>query len=138
VTETKNSKSRRWGRTEIVLVVVLLAVVAVVGAWVAIGKGARLPEFSMPADHEVSASDSEWLRCAAETIERHPQPLGAQNGFVIELSNGEWLVRGRWADRRVEVDNGDLLYGSPGSADSRRMPLDCPAVSPSGSVETPP
>jgi hypothetical protein len=115
-----------------VLVAVLLVVLVTAGVWVAVGKGARLPKFSLPADHGVTASDSEWLRCAAETVERHPQPVGAQNGFVIEFSGGEWLLRGRWADKRIEVDGGDLLYASPGSEDSRRMPLDCPSVSTSG------
>jgi hypothetical protein len=120
------------------VVAVLLVILVGVGVWVAVGKGVRLPKFSLPADHGVSASDPQWLRCAAETIERHPQPLGAQNGFVIEFSDGQWLVRGRWADKRVEVKNGTLLYASPGSADSRRMPVDCPGVSPSGTAETPP
>jgi hypothetical protein len=114
------------------LFVVFLVALVAAGVSVAVGKGVRLPKFSLPADHGVTASDPEWLRCAAETIERHPQPLGAQSGFLLEFSDGEWLVRGRWADKRVEVQGGDLLYASPGSTDSRRMPLDCPDVSASG------
>jgi hypothetical protein len=115
-----------------VVTAALLVVVITAGLWVAVGKGVRLPKFSLPADHGVTASDPEWLRCAAETIERHSKQVGAQNGFVIELSGDEWLVRGRWADKHIEVDGGDLLYASPGSADFRRMPLDCPSVSTSG------
>jgi hypothetical protein len=132
VAEGTQKRSRRWRAAEVVLLVVLLVALVAAGVWVAVGKGVRLPKFSLPADHGVTASDPEWLRCAAETIERHPQPLGAQSGFLIEFSDGEWLVRGRWADKRVEVQGGDLLYASPGSTDSRRMPLDCPDVSASG------
>jgi hypothetical protein len=135
--DTGKAHRRRSGPLALVVIVVLVVVLVVLGVWAVTVKGVRLPKFSLPADHGVSASDPEWLRCTAETIERHPQLPGVGNGFVIESRQGQWLVRGRWLDTRVEVQDGSLLYGSPDSAESRQMPLDCPSVESSQPVETP-
>jgi hypothetical protein len=120
----------------LVLVAVVVALVGL-GVWAFAVKGIRMPKFSFPADHGVSASDPDWVRCAVETIDRHPQLPGVQHGFVVEFQQGQWLVRGMWTDSWVEVRDRSLVYGSPGSGESRQMPVDCPDVWPSGPVETP-
>jgi hypothetical protein len=106
-------------------VVVLVAIVVDLvglGIWAFAVKGVRLPKFSFPADHGASASELEWLGGTVETIERHPQPSGAQHQSVTQSRQGEWLVSGT----RVEVTNGMLFHGSPDPVDSRQMPPGCP------------
>ena len=127
---------QRSGRAVLVAVGIVVVALVVLGIWAFTVRGVRLPKFSLPADHGVSASDPDWLRCAAETIQRHPQEFGAQHGFVIESRQGQWVVGGMWFDKWVEVEDGAIAYRSPGSEDARRMPLDCPGVSLSGSVDT--
>jgi hypothetical protein len=134
--DTDRGSRRRSGRAVLVVVGIMVVALVVLGIWAFAVKGARLPKFSFPADHGVSASDPDWLRCAAETIQRHPQEFGAQHGFVIESRQGQWVVSGTWFDKWVEVEDGEIAYRSPGSEDARRMPLDCPGISPSGSVDT--
>lgn len=135
--DTDRGSRRRPGRAALVVVAIVVVALVVLGIWAFTVKGVRLPKFSLPADHGVSASDPDWLRCTVETIERHPQLPGVQHGFVIEFRQGEWLVSATWTDTRIEVRDEMLFYGSPDSVESRQMPLDCPDVSPSGSVDTP-
>jgi hypothetical protein len=137
VSRDRGKGSRRWSAPAVLVVLAIVVALLGAGVWVAAGKGLRLPRFSFPADHGVSTTDPDWLRCAAETIQRHPQEFGAQHGFGVELRQRQWVVSGTWFDKWIEVADGKIADRSPGSTDARKMPLDCPGVGFSAPVESP-
>lgn len=69
------------------------------------------PAESFAPDHGVAGSDAEWVRCAAETIERHPGPFTAQKGFEIEeVGERRLLVRTALLTTEVQLGDGNLHY----------------------------
>ncbi|MBM3695877.1 MAG: hypothetical protein FJW79_08100 [Actinobacteria bacterium] len=111
------------------LLAVLVALVGL-GALGVVGLTGRMPKFWLAADHGVSASDPEWVRCAAETIERHPEPFRAEHGFVLEHEGAHLVVRSTWIDTGVQVGEGHLVWKPRSAQDFRDIPLDCPGVRP--------
>ena len=71
------------------------------------------------------------MRCAAETIERHPGPFSAQNGFEIEaVGEGRLLVRTALLTTEVQLGDGSLHYWR--FRGSHTVVSDCPEVRPDG------
>ncbi len=82
---------------------------------------------SFPADHGVTATDDQWVRCAAETIEAHPEAFGAPSGFVIEADqSGALQVRTALITTPVQFADGRLSYRRFDSWHT--IPMDCPGV----------
>ncbi len=87
------------------------------------------PAESFAADHGVAASAEEWIRCAAETIERHPGPFTAHNGFEIEEAGQRRLVvRSALLTTEVQLVEGTLSYWR--FKGWHAVSLDCPEVRP--------
>jgi hypothetical protein len=108
-------------------IVALLLLAAAVGVIVFLLRSA--PAESFAADHGVAASDEEWVRCAAETIERHPGPFAAQNGFEIEeVGQGRLTVRSALLTTEVQAVDQSLTYWR--FEGWHMVPLDCPRVRP--------
>jgi hypothetical protein len=85
------------------------------------------PAESFAPDHGVAASDEEWVRCAAETIERHPGPFAAQSGFEIEeVGHRRLLVRSALLTTDVQLVEGALSYWR--FKGWHAVFLDCPEV----------
>ncbi len=113
-----------WAGPTIVALLLLAAAVAVV---VLLLRSA--PAESFAADHGVAASDEEWVRCAAETIERHPGPFAAQNGFEIEeTGENRLVVRSALLRTEVQLVEGSLHYWR--FQGWHMVPLDCPGIRP--------
>ena len=90
------------------------------------------PPQSPAADHGVRASAAEWVRCAAETIDKHPGPFAAQNGFEIEEAGSRRLVvRSALLTTEVQLVEGKLGYWR--FKGWHFVSLDCPGVRPDGS-----
>jgi hypothetical protein len=107
--------------------VALLLLAAAVGVIVLLLRSA--PAESFAADHGVAASDEEWVRCAAETIERHPGPFAAQNGFEIEeVGQGRLTVRSALLTTEVQAVDQSLTYWR--FEGWHMVPLDCPRARP--------
>ncbi len=86
------------------------------------------PDFA--EDHGVAGAPG-WVRCAAETIERHPAPFGASSGFEIDRESPRFVtVRTALITTRVQVAEGSLVYHR--GRGSHLVTLDCPSDSPSG------
>jgi hypothetical protein len=69
------------------------------------------PAESFAPDHGVTVSDAEWVRCAVETIERHPGAFTAGNGFEIEAAGERrLLVRSALLTTEVQLGDGNLHY----------------------------
>ena len=71
------------------------------------------------------------LRCAAETIERHPGPFTAQSGSEIEaVGEGRLLVRAALLTTEVQLADGNLHYWR--FKGWHTVFPDCPEVRPDG------
>jgi len=106
-------------------VVALLLVVAGVVGIVVLVRPAPLRSF--PPDHGVGPADADWVRCAAETIERHPEPFAAQPGFEVERAGqGRLVVRSALLTTEVQPVEGSLSYWR--FRGWHAVPLDCPEV----------
>jgi hypothetical protein len=132
VSEEPADASRGWSRFEALVLLGILVALVALAVWAVVGltDRDRMPRLTFPADHGVSASDPEWLRCAAETVENHPEQFGAQHGFVVEYRQNRWLVRGTGAETWISVGDGKLIYRRPGWRHPRSFPVNCPGVWP--------
>ncbi|MBN2114728.1 MAG: hypothetical protein JW785_11455 [Acidimicrobiia bacterium] len=85
------------------------------------------PLQSFPPDHGVGPADADWVHCAVETIERHPEPFAAQGGFEVErVGQGRLLVRSALLKTEVQPVEGSLSYWRFRGWHS--VPLDCPVA----------
>jgi hypothetical protein len=87
------------------------------------------PSRTFPADHGVTSADGEWVRCAVETIEHHPESFAAQNGFEIEKSGeGRLVVRSALLTTEIRGVDQSLTYWR--FRGWHALSLDCPAIQP--------
>lgn len=82
---------------------------------------------SFPDDHGIDPESPAWLRCAAETIERHPSPF-TTGGFRITATDGSFaIVEGTHRDTEIAVVDGAwIMFRWRWVAQS--VELDCPDV----------
>lgn len=81
------------------------------------------PDFA--EDHGTAGAPG-WVRCAAETIERHPAAFGAASGFEIDWESPHFLkVRTALLTTQVQVVEGSLVYRR--GLGSHLVTLDCPS-----------
>lgn len=106
--------------TIIGLILVGAAIAATV--WLVRDLGPR----SFPDDHGLTATSPEWLRCAAESIERHPVPFTTGAFRITATDHRSAVVEGTFRTIDVTLVEGRLSYWWGWG--SRALWLDCPEV----------
>ncbi|MEX1209173.1 MAG: hypothetical protein WEE36_11345 [Acidimicrobiia bacterium] len=105
-----------------IIALLLIGAAVVATGWLVRDFGAR----SFPADHGLVSGAPDWLRCAAETIERHPSPF-TTGGFRITATDGRSaVVEGTFRTIDITLVEGWLTYRW--GRGSRLTGLDCPEV----------
>lgn len=105
-----------------IIALLLIGAAVVATAWLIRDFGPR----SFPADHGLVSGAPDWLRCAAETIERHPSPFTA-GGFRMTATDGRSaVVEGTFRTIDITLVEGRLFYRW--GRGSRTTHLDCPEV----------
>jgi hypothetical protein len=79
-----------------------------------------------PDDHGLERDAPRWMRCAAETIERHPFPF-TFGGFAIARTGDQTArISGSHATFEITVVEGYVVYWL--GRGSHLLPLDCPRL----------
>jgi hypothetical protein len=81
---------------------------------------------SFPGNHGLVSGAPDWLRCAAETIERHPSPFTTGGFRITATGGGSAVVEGTFRTIDITMADGGLMYRW--GRGSRITWLDCPEV----------
>lgn len=81
---------------------------------------------SFPADHGVTSESPKWIRCAAETIERHPAPFTTGDFLITQTGERTALVEGTYRSIEITLVEGRLFYWR--FREHREAHLDCPVT----------